>query len=130
MASHTYLNCCCLSSHKAFWKLCRVYLTSRALARWTRWDRWSADILSAILQVSWEIQDACAFVGCGVLAIPPLDPQRLLPLWSGVVLTLDELDSESAPVGNDSYVALPIHVAPPGSSCGICHGVFPAALHW
>ena len=64
-----YLTRRCLYPRKALCKLCRSCLTSLALARCALW---SSDILSASLQISWDIQDARAFLGLDVLEISPL----------------------------------------------------------
>ena len=69
MSSPTYLTCCCLFPQKVLWKLRRAFMTSRALARCALC---SAALMFESLQISWDIQDACAFVGRGVLVISPL----------------------------------------------------------
>ena len=57
-----------LSLPKDLWKLHCSCLTSFMLALYALW---SAALLSASFQVSWEIQDARAFFGRGVLETSP-----------------------------------------------------------
>ena len=70
MSSPASLNRCCLLPRKYLWKLRCDFLTSRALVHCSLW---TAALLSASLQVSWEIQDACAFFGRDLIVIPPFD---------------------------------------------------------
>ena len=126
MTFHASLTRRCLSPCKALWKLRRACLTSLALALCALL---SAALLSSSLQVSWEIQVKFAFFGRGVLDISPLRSIKdsSPSVWGRIPLAL--LASNSTPVGNDGYVALPIPIAPPVLSCGLFHDVFPAAQH-
>ena len=125
MSSPASLTCRCLSSLKALWKLCCDCLTSIALALCALW---SAALLSASLQVSWEIQDAHAFVGLSDLEIYPLRTTKDAPtsVWGRIAFV--RIGQRLRPVGNGGYIALPLPVAPPGLSCGMYHDVSPVAL--
>ena len=69
MPSPTSLTHRCLLPRKALCKFRRACLISPALDHCALW---SAALLSASLQVSWEIHDARAFVVCGFLVTSPL----------------------------------------------------------
>ena len=81
MSSPASLTLRYLSPRKALWKFQRACLTSRALARCVLSG---AALMSASLQVPWQIQDAHTFVVHGVLVIPPLIyPKAASPLVQG-----------------------------------------------
>ena len=109
---------------KAIWKLRCDCLTSLVIACCALW---SAALLSASFQISWEIQDAPAFVGCSVIETYPLRYTKAAPPWSGDVTPLVVLANTSAPVGNNGYVSLPLPVSPLGLACSLCHGVYAIA---
>ena len=84
MSYPTYLTCICLSTLKALCKLRCACLTALTLARCALW---SAALLSASFQVSWEIQDTRTFFGRGSLETPPLRNKKAAPLsvWGLIV---------------------------------------------
>ena len=84
MSSPASLTCHCMSPLKSLWKIRRACLNSLVLGCC---DLWSATLLSARFQVSWENQDACASVGPGVLGTPPLRTAKANhpSLWGRIV---------------------------------------------